>query len=449
MPNEIDLAGLADSLISFAKQNGAEEIEIYGQTGDEFDVTVRDSKIESLSRNKTRGIGLRVFSNQRMAFSYSSDWNFETLKKLTLHTIDAAKFSGQDEFNGLPESSTINPIDLDLYDQEITQISDADLIKNAFELDSVAKNFDSKIKQIEGSSYSSFIGSSFIANNKGLFSKSDSTTLSASVQSVATDGTENQVAGWYDVSKKLNELESIESIGKKASQRALDRLFAKKIKTGKYPVLFDPSTASSFFSGLFPAFSGEMINKGASFLHDDLSRPIAPEFLTLIDNPHILSGLGAKTVDGEGNPTKTIPIIKNGILTNFLYDTYQAKKAGKTSTGNASRSFKSTPSVGFHTLLVQPGKRSLDEMIKDIQNGILITGTIGFGVDTVAGNYSKGAHGWFIENGSLSFPIHEFTIADSIKNMLKNIVEIGNDARKHGTSLSPSILFSEMTIAGS
>lgn len=443
-----DFSDLADSLISFAKQNGAEEVEIFGQIGNEFEVTVRDSKIEALTRNQTRGIGLRIFSEGRMAFSHSSDWNLETLKHLIAHTIDAAKYSGKDEFNGLPTNTDLLEKNLELFDSKISKIDDSELIKNAFQLEEISKNYDPKIKQTEGATIGSYVGSTMIANSNGILRKSETSVLSASVQAVATTGSENQVAGWYDTTRKLSELESIESIGKTASQRAIDRLSAQKIKTGKYKVIFDPVTASNFFSSLFPAFSGEMINKGASFLHDDLSRPIAPEFLTLSDDPHILSGIGSKIFDGEGNPTKETPIIKNGILTNFLYDTYQAKKTGKSSTGNASRSYKSIPSVGFHCLKVSAGTKSLEEMLIQMDEGILITGTIGFGVDTVAGNYSKGAHGWFIKNGSLSFPIHEFTIADSIKNMLQNIVEVGNDSRKHGTVLSPSVYISEMTIAG-
>ena len=444
-----DISNKTDFIVSHAKKIGADQVEVLGQISSEFEVNVRDKVVENISHNTTKGLGLKIIFGKKTAFSSTTDWDFETLIDLTNHTFEAAKYSTPDEFNALSENQ--KPYfdhDLDLRDPSIFEVENQKRLDQALELSVLASEINPKIKSIQSASVSYTDGYSFYSNSKGLFLEKKLSVISNSLQVLASENGQNQIAGWYDHARYEVDLESNKIIAETAVKRSVDRLNPRKIKTGKYRVVFDPSTASSFFASIFPAFSGEMVNKGASFLYDDLSRLTASEILTITDEPHVIRGLGSKIWDADGNPTQRNILINNGIITKFLYDEYYARKTGNSSTGNGIRSYKSTSGIGFHCLMVKPGSQTFSDLLKAVGTGILITGTIGFGVDTVSGNYSKGAFGWFIENGELSFPISDFTIADHLKNMLKNIVMVSNDARKNGSVLSPSVLFSDMTIAG-
>lgn len=444
-----DIKSLADFITDYAEKLGADAVDILGFHSSDFDINVRDEAIETLSRNTTKGLGIRLFKDHKMAFSSTNDWNESSLKTLINHNLQAAQFSTADEFNDIGNrNQSYSNIFLDTVDNSIQTISDETRIDEALELSQVTRNFHPKIKNIESASISTAKQYHFFADSNGTFLDRNSSLIQKSVQVLVGEGDQNQTAGWSDISCYESDLESNKKIAETAAQRGIERLNPKKIKTGKYSVIFDPSTASSFFSSIFPAFSGEMVSKGASFLCDDLSKPIGSEKLTVTDQPHLIRGINSKLWDSDGVPTKNNTILQNGIVTKFLYDTYYARKTGNISTGNAVRSSKATSGIGFHCLMVEQGEKNLDQLLSEMGTGILIRGTIGFGVDTVSGNYSKGAYGWFIENGNLSFPISDFTIAGQIKNMLKNLISVGNDRLKHGRVLSPSLLFSEMTVAG-
>lgn len=449
MLDSSDVKNKTDFIFSHAKKIGADQVEVLGQVSSEFEVNVRDEVIENIAHNTTKGLGLKIIVGQKTAFSSTTDWDFETLINLTNHTLEAAKYSTPDEFNTLSNNQgSYCDQDLELRDSEIFNVSNQKRLEQAIELSSLASQIDSRVKSVQSSSVGYTDNYSFYANSNDKFLDKKSSLISNSLQVMASENGQNQIAGWYDHARFESDLEQKEIIAETAVKRSIDRLNPRKIKTGKYRVIFDPTTASSFFASIFPAFSGEMVNKGASFLYDDLSRLTASEILTITDEPHVIRGLGSKIWDADGNPTQRNILVKNGIITKFLYDEYYARKTGNTSTGNGVRSYKSTSGISFHCLTIAPGRASFPDLLRAAGTGILITGTIGFGVDTVSGNYSKGAFGWFIENGELSFPISDFTIADHLKNMLRNIAVISNDARRNGTVLSPSILFSEMTIAG-
>lgn len=253
---------------------------------------------------------------------------------------------------------------------------------------------------------------------------------------------------WYAVSRTLAKLESPEEIGRIAAQRTLRRLGARKVKTAKVPIVFDPMVARSLLGNLFEAASGDSIYRGASFLAGKLGERIASENVTVVDDGTLPGGFGTAPFDAEGVPTRRTPVIERGVLKSYLLNTYTAKKLGLVTTGNAARGLAGTPGIGAGNFFLEPGTKTPKEIIAEVPEGLYVTELLGFGVNLVTGDYSRGAGGLWISGGELAYPVEEITIAGNLKDMLKNISAIGSDLEFRGSVACPTLRLDGMTVAG-
>lgn len=441
---------LAADVLTCAKQCGATEADIVVADGETFSVQVRVGAVDRLTKAREKRLGLRVFVGKRSATTSTSDFSKASLDRLVSETCTLAKAVVEDPVSGLPEASELagDRPDLDLYDETVlgpeTQI---DWAKRG---ESAAFSADSRVTNSEGAEFDSSSGRVVLANSHGFLGSYQSSSFSLSVSPIATEGETGamQRDAWYEVQHKFARLASAESIGQEAARRAVRRLGARRVATKRVPVVFDQETAGSLLANLCSAVSGYGLYKRASFLLDQLGHTVASDRITVYDDGRMAGGLGSRPFDGEGVATRKNTIVERGVLKNYLLDTYSGKKLGLPSTGNASRSVGESPSVGPTNFYLVPGVKTSEEIIGSVKEGLYLTGVIGFGINMVTGDYSRGACGFWIENGELAFPVEEITIAGNLKQMLKDIEMVGSDLVFRGRIASPTLKISEMMVAG-
>ena len=307
---------------------------------------------------------------------------------------------------------------------------------------------DQRITNSEGGDLSLYSRRVAYANTQGFAGTYKSSSVSLSVMPIATSNGNMQRDYWYSTKRKFSQLEAPEDIGRKAAQRTLRRLNGRKVSTISCPVVFDPETASELLATVSSAVSGHSIYKESSFLIGKLGQRIASDSVTIFDDGTFPSGLGTRPFDGEGLPTRKTVVVRNGVLESYLLDSYSARKLRLRSTGNAARGVGGFPSVSPTNFYLSKGEHSPESIIKSVKNGLYVTELIGFGVNLVNGDYSKGASGIWIENGELTFPVEGITIAGNLKDMLQQITMIGNDLEFRENIVSPTLLISKMMVAG-
>ena len=444
------LKSLAVDLIDRVKAHGATEADVLVAEGDSVSVQVRLSAVDCLSKAREKSLGLRVFFGKRSASTSTSDFSEASLKQLVADTCALAKAVAEDETSGLPQATALasDVPDLDLYDPTAMSVEEA--IDAAQRAERAAMDADSRVTNSEGAECGSVYGAVALANTHGFLGYHRSSRFSLSVAPVA-EGPDDQGMQrdyWYTVSRKRRELEEPESIGRIAAERTLRRLGARKVGTQRVPVIFDPETACSLLGHLSSAVSGYSLYKDASFLLGQLDKPVAPAHVNVEDNGLLPGKLGSRPFDGEGVPTRKTMILEQGVLSSYLLDTYSGGKLGMSSTGNASRSIGDNPTVSPTNMFFHPGDASPDEIIRSVSQGLYVTELIGFGVNMVTGDYSRGASGFWIENGQLAYPVQEVTIAGNLKQMFQDIESIGNDLIFRGKLASPTIRIRDMMVGG-
>jgi PmbA protein len=450
LPAAQDYSQLAVDLLARAKQRGATEADVMVVDGRNLSVQVRLSAVDRLTKAREKRLGLRVFFGKRSASTSTSDFSKSSLDQLVADTCALAQAVVEDPVSGLPAGdayATDRP-DLDLYDA--TELGTDEHIALAKRAEAAALSADPRVSNSEGADFNSSDGHVVLANSHGFMGDYRSSSFSMSVSPVATDPSTGgmQRDSWYAIQRAYARLESPESVGKEAARRTLRRLGARKVPTCKAPVIFDQEMAGSLLGNLCGAVSGHALYKGASFLIGQLGNKIAPETVTVYDDGRMPRGFGSRPFDGEGLPTRKTPVIERGILKNYLLDAYSGRKLGMVSTGNASRSVGESPSVGPTNFYLVPGAVPPADIIRSVERGLYVTELIGFGVNMVTGDYSRGAAGFWIENGELAYPVEEITIAGNLRRMLLDIDMIGNDLEFRGRIASPTIKIGEMTIAG-
>lgn len=444
-------ATLAADLLGRAKTLGATGADIVIADGDTFSVQVRLSAVERLTKAREKRLGLRVFFGKRSASTATSDFTADSLDRLVSDTCALAKAVAEDQASGLPVAGAMATDfpDLDLYDP--TTLETETQIELARRAEIGARETDPRITNSEGAEFDSTSGQVILANSHGFVGAYRSSSFSVAVSPIASDPSTGgmQRDSWYAVSRRFGRLEEPESVGREAARRTLRRLGARKIKTTRAPVIFDPEMAAGLLGNLCAAANGYALYKGASWLTGQLGQRIGADWVTVYDDGRLRDGLGSRPFDGEGLPTRKTVVVERGILKSYLLDTYSAGKLGLSSTGNASRSVGESPSVGPTNFYLAPGPSTPEEIIGSVKQGLYVTELIGFGVNMVTGDYSRGAAGLWIENGELAYPVEEITIAGNLKTMLQNIAMIGNDLRFRARVASPTVKIDEMTIAGS
>src|SRR5256886_5552084 len=448
---ETDLREIAQDIVRRAMTGGASAAECVVREGDEFSTLVRLGQVETLKESGSKSIGVRVFFGQRAASTYSSDFSREGLDRMVSSALALAKITSEDPFGGIPEASQLGSLsaDLALYHEDVYSLPGPDRIDYARRAEKAALDFDPRIKNSEGGSFDAATGHKVLANSHGFVGEYRRSYCSVAAVPIAqTDDGAMQRDYWYSVARTLKKLDPPEQVGKIAAQRTLRRLGARKAKTAQVPIVFDPMVSTSILEHIFEGVNGDSVYRGASFLAGKLGEKIAGDNVSVVDDGTIPGGFGTSPFDGEGIPTRRTVVVENGVLKSYLLNTYTAKKLGLATTGNASRGLAGNPGVGGGNFFLQPGAKSAEQIIRDIPDGLYVTEFLGFGVNLVTGDFSRGATGLWIKNGELTFPVEEITVAGNLKDMLTNIAEIGSDLEWRSSVACPTLRIEGMTVAG-
>lgn len=446
-----DLRELAADVIRRAMQGGASAAEAVAMDGSEFSTVVRLGEVETLKESGSKGIGVRVFFGKRAASSYSSDLTPAGVKQMVDSALALAKVTSEDPFAGIPEPEQLGKLegDLDLYHEDVYSLSTADRIDYARRAEKAALDADPRITNSEGGNFDAAVGYRVLANSHGFVGDYRRSYCSVAAVPIAQiDGSAMQRDYWYSVANSLKKLEPAEEVGRIAAQRTLRRLGARKVKTAKLPIVFEHTVAGALVGHVFEAVNGDSIYRGASFLTGKLNEKIAGDNINVIDDGTMPGGFGTSPFDSEGVPSRKTVVVDNGVLKSYLLNTYTAKKLNLQTTGNASRGLAGTPGIGPGNFFLKPGSKSAQEIIGEIKEGLFVTEFLGFGVNLVTGDFSRGASGLWIQDGELTFPVEEITVAGNLKDMLFNISEIGNDLEFRSSIASPTLRIEGMTVAG-
>jgi len=427
-------------MLAIAKELGATQAEVGLQSSVGLNVSVRKADVETLEFNRDKAIGITVYCGQSKGSSSTTDISDDSIRSAVEAAINLAKLTEADPFAGLAESKDLATelIPLDLYHPWDLAVEDA--IELAKQCEKAALSFDRKIVNSEGATVSTAQAYHVYGNSHGFlgFYPTSRHSLSCSVIAQDQNGMERDYQ--YTLSRKAEELEDATKIGQESAKRSLDRLSAKKLPTQRLPVIFDATIASGILSTFINAISGGRLFRKTTFLLDSLGEQIFPSFVNLYERPHLLSGWGSTAFDGDGVKTTDKDFVKNGVVNSYILSAYTARKLGMQNTGNAG---------GVHNLFIDTGKDDLKGLLRKMDRGLYITELMGQGINLVTGDYSRGAAGFYIENGEIQYPVHEVTIANNLRNMFKNIVAVGNDVDRRSSIQTGSILIEEMMLAGS
>ena len=446
-----DLRELAQDTVRRAMAGGASAAEVIVREGDEFSTVVRKGEVETLKESGSKGLGIRVFFGQRAASTYTTDFSRAGLDRALSAALELAKVTSEDPHAGLPEPTQFGSIkgDLGLYYGDVYSLSTADRIEYARRAEKAATSGDPRITNSEGGSFDAATGRKVLANSAGFVGEYQRSYCSVSAVPIAQDASgAMQRDYWYAIARSLKKLESPEQVGRIAAERTLRRLGARKVPTAKVPIVLEPMVARSILDNIFEAANGDSIYRHASFLTGQLGKKIAGENVTVVDDGTMPGGFGTTPFDGEGIPTRQTVVIDHGFLRSYLLNTYTARKLGLRTTGNASRGLAGNPGIGCGNFFLRPGTQTPQQILGDIKRGLFVTEFLGFGVNLVTGDFSRGASGIWIENGQLTYPVEEITVAGNLRDMLQNITAIGSDLEFRGAIASPTIRIDGLTVAG-
>lgn len=437
---ELDrLSALTEDILKRCRAKGANEVDLGVSVDLGLSVGVRLGEVESIEHTRDRGLSLTVFFGKRKGSASTADLNPDSIEKTIEHACAIARYTEEDPCNGLadPDLLAKNFPDLDLWHP--WDITTDEAVQLALECEEAGRSFDSRISNSEGASVQ--IGSSLAvgATSHGFFSRERDTRHMISAALLAEDDAGMQRDYWYESVRSANDFSSVASIGRKAAERTLSRLGARRIDTQQCPVLFVPQVARSLIGNFLSAVSGGALYRRASFLLDHIDKQVFPDFMQIVERPHILRGQGSSAFDAEGVATRDSDLIRDGRLARYILGSYSARKLGLRSTGNAG---------GVHNVLVAPGSDDFATLLKRMGKGLVVTELMGQGVSLITGDYSRGASGFWVENGEIAYPVEEITIASNLREMFSNIVAIGSDVDHRSHILTGSILLDRMMIAG-
>jgi PmbA protein len=380
----------------------------------------------------------------------------EGIRQLVEGALALARVTEEDPFAGLPDTGELGAVqdNLHLYFNDVYSLGGAERIEWARRAEAAALKADPRITNSDGGSFDAATGRKALANSRGFVGSYRTSYAGVAAAPLAKDADGRmQRDGWWSSARRLSDVESPESVGQEAARRTLRRLGARRVATQSVPIIFAPETARTLIGSVFEAASGDAIWRGASFLAGKLGETIAAPDLTIVDDntmllPTGVGGFGTSPFDDEGLPSQRTVVVENGVLRNYLLNTYTARKLGMRSTHNAARGLAGAPGVGCGNLFLTPGKLTPEEIIGAVTAGLYVTSLMGFGTNMVTGDYSRGATGLWIENGQLTHAVEEVTIAGNLAEMLRNVTAIGNDLKFRGSVASPTLRIDGMTIAG-
>jgi len=437
------------SVLERAKARGATAADGFLVEEREFTATVRLGEVETVTHARDQRLALRVFVGRAQAAASTSDLSRGSLERVVDEASALAKLTGEDPHAGLPDPAELvdRVPDLDLEDAGAHEIAPEQKIAVARTAESSALESDARITNSEGAEYGDRHARYAYATSGGFLRAYATSSFSVSVSPVASRNGEMQRDSWYSMVRKRARLEDPAAVGRTAAARALRRLGARKVRTVEVPVIFDPDTAASLVRAIAGAASGPSLYRRASFLLDHLGRRIASPSVTIVDDGLIPGALGSRPFDGEGLAVARTHLVRDGVLQSYLLDTYSARKLGLVSTHHAARD-GSGVGVSTTNLMLLAGSTSPGDLIASVANGLYVTELIGFGINGVTGDYSRGAAGMWIENGELAYPVEEVTVAGNLLEMFAAIEGIGDDLVLRDRTSSPTLLVGRMVVAG-
>ena len=433
-----------------ARAAGASAADALAIESDAEHVSVRHRSVEKVSQARHKRIGLRVFVEKSSAVVSTADLSPQSLARLVEDAVAFARVTAPDPCSGLPDLGEViqRVPDLDLYDPAVEEIPTATKIALAVEAESAALESDPAITNSEGAEFSAASTQINYGTSLGFVGGYNTSSFSLHVVPVATRDGAMQRDYWYTADRKFDRLDPARSVGETAARRTLRRLGARKVGTCQVPIVFEPETAGSLLRNLAAAVSGSAIYRGTSFLRGKLGEAIASPNVTIHDDGTIAAALGSKPFDGEAAPTRKTVVVEGGVLRSYLLDTYAARKLDLRTTGNAARGIGDIPSVAPTNLFLLPGSHPPEEIIASVDRGLYVTELIGFGVNLVTGDYSRGAVGIWIEKGELTHAVEEITISGNLLEMFRDIELVGNDLTRRAPVSAPTLKLVRMTVAG-
>ncbi|HUU73986.1 MAG TPA: metalloprotease PmbA [Burkholderiales bacterium] len=433
------LMAIAEDALGHAAGSGASAAELdihegFGQT-----VSVRRDEIETIEYNRDKGMGVTVYIGKCRGHASTSDLTQEAVRTTVEAALSIARLTASDDYAALADPALLATSfpDFDLYHPWAPTVEEA--VDIARDCERAAFAADSRVNNSEGASVSAQQGQFVYANSNGFMAGYPSTRHYLSCSVTAGKGDNMQRDSWWSMARDRQDLESRESVGTTAGQRAARRLDAKQVATTKVPVLFESSVASGLLGNFVAAISGGSLYRKQSFLLDSLDTRVFPEFVRIDELPHLKRGLSSGAFDNEGVATSSRAVVENGVVKGYFLGSYAARKLGMQTTGNAG---------GAHNLRMRSTGETFDELLKKMGRGLLVTDLLGHGTNMVTGDYSRGAAGFWVEDGALAYPVHEITVAGNLKQMFASVVAVGNDALVRTSRQTGSILIESMTVAG-
>ncbi|MCJ8319952.1 MAG: metalloprotease PmbA [Colwellia sp.] len=428
-----------NKVLELAKELGADGAEVAMSRTQGLSVGTRLGEVENVEFTNDGALGITVYQGGRKGSASTADLSENALKQTVQAAVNIAKYTSVDDCSGLADKELLamNPQDLDLHHPKVLSTEQA--IELAKACENEALSFDKRITNSDGATLDSFEGFKVYGNSHGQLVGYPSSRHSLSCVAIASDGDEMQRDYAYSVNRDFDLLDNGEDIGRQAAKEVLSRLNAQKLPTGKVPVMFRADVANSIFGHFIAAISGGNLYRKSSFLMDALGSQVFPKFLTIEERPHLKKALASSAFDSEGVITQDRNIITAGVLDTYLLTSYSARKLGLTTTGHAG---------GIHNWLVSSNGGDFDAMLKKLGTGLLVTELMGQGVNVLTGDYSRGAAGFWVENGEIAYPVAEITIAGTLQNIFKGLVAIGSDVDLRGSIRTGSLIIEEMQVAG-
>ncbi|MCG8426438.1 MAG: metalloprotease PmbA [Chromatiales bacterium] len=434
------LEQMVADLLSEAKKQGASAAEAGVSLDAGLSATIRKGDVETIEHTRDQGLGVTVYFGQRKGSASTSDFSLQGISDTVTAACNIARYTTGDDCNGLADAELMakDVPDLDLYHPWDISVDQA--IDQAIACETAALEVDERINNSEGATVNTHNGLQVYGNSHGFVGGYPSSRHSISCAVVGQEGDTMQRDYWYSAQRIAELLESPEQIGRTAGERTLARLGARRIDTCQVPVIFQAEMAVGLVRSLLGAIRGSALYRKSSFLLDQMGEQIFPEFVQIHEDPLLPQGLASAAFDGEGVATRPKEIIKDGVLETYLLGSYSARKLGMQTTGNAG---------GARNIFVTPGDKDLQSLMKEMGRGLLVTEMMGHGLNMVTGDYSRGAAGFWVENGEIQFPVEEITIAGNLKEMFQQLVAVGNDEERRGSTRTGSWLIEQMTVAGS
>jgi len=446
----MSLLQLAQDVVRRALAVGATDAECTIAEGEEFSANVRMRELENLKEAGSRGAGLRILRGKHTGSSYTSDLSPAGIEHMIRSAVELADITTEDPHAGLPEPEELGSLsgDLSLHCADLEGLDTAVKIDVAKRAEAASLDADPRISNSEGASFDNHTGTHVFANSRGFAGEYRTTSCSLSTVPVARDGESMERDFWFTLARGFAGLQAPEEVGRIAAQRALRRLNPVKVETRKVPVIFDPVVSRSLLDNLFEAVHGMSIYRHESFLAGKLGEKVANDNVTLIDDATIPGLFGTSPFDDEGVPSRRTVVIEKGVLKSYLMNTYAARKLGLKTTGNASRGLAGNAGIGHGNFFLEKGVQSPEQLVAGVRDGFYVTELMGFGVNIVTGDYSRGAAGIWIREGELAFAVSEVTIAGKLQEMLLGLEAVGSDLVFRGSVAAPTLKIGEMTVGG-